>query len=61
MIPGGTLIARDGSAPLRVVLRFLADSEDHVWKRKKQGASEQLLFKPADMRVAHIFIYAVAP
>eukprot|EP00974_Lingulodinium_polyedra_P134042 11227934-Lingulodinium_polyedra.AAC.1 len=61
MIPGGILIARDGSAPLRIVLRLLADPDDHIWRRKKQGASVQLLFKPAGLRITHIFIYAVAP
>eukprot|EP00974_Lingulodinium_polyedra_P022415 2163394-Lingulodinium_polyedra.AAC.1 len=42
IIPGGTLIAREGTPPLRVVLRLLADPKDRLWQRDRPGQTEQL-------------------
>eukprot|EP00974_Lingulodinium_polyedra_P074112 7181390-Lingulodinium_polyedra.AAC.1 len=58
-MPGGTLVANDGTPPLRVVLRLLADPEDKLWKRTKQ--TEQSLFQPEHLYISHVFIYAVKP
>ncbi len=41
-VPGGSLIARDGSFPMRVVGRCFAETADQLWHK----GSNQSLYKP---------------
>ena len=50
-------MAQDGTFPVRVVTRCLADTTDQLWYK----GSMQSLYKPRDLHVTHICIYAVGP
>ena len=56
-VPGGALVAADGTYPLRVVIRCLADTTKTLWHR----GSNQSLFRPEDLYISHVCIYAVDP
>ena len=56
-VPGGSLRAQDNSFPMRVVIRCLADTKDQLWHK----GSYQSLYKPMDLHITHISIYAVGP
>ena len=54
-VPGGTLLALDGTPPVRAVLRMVADPYKRLWHR----GSNQVLYKPEDLFITHVLIYAV--
>ena len=54
-ISGGTRVAVDGSPPMRAVVRCIADTSRTLWHR----GSNQSLFKPEDLFITHVFLYAV--
>ena len=56
-VGGGTLIALDGTPPLRVTVRCLADTSRQLWHR----GSNQSLYMPSDLHITHISFYAVHP
>ena len=54
---GGSLVATDGAFPLRCVIRALANSHHHVWRKPKYTAT----FRPEDIFITHVYWYAVRP
>ena len=54
-VAGGTMIATDGTYPLRAVLRFVALPEKQLWHR----GSNVSLFMPSDLFCTHVVFYAV--
>ena len=56
-VGGGTLIALDGTPPLRVTVRCLANTSCQLWHR----GSSQSLYMPSDLHITHISFYAVHP
>ena len=59
-IPGGELIAQDGTMPMRCIFRCLVDVDDRLYK-KDEGSNQQALFKPADVYISHLIFIAVPP
>ncbi len=55
-VNGGTLVAFDGTPPLRCVIRCLANPQNQLWHR----STNQCLFRPQDLHITHICIYAVS-
>ena len=56
-VGGGALIALDGTPPMRVTIRCLADTTRQLWHR----GSNQSLYMPSDLHITHISFYAVHP
>ena len=56
-VGGGTLIALDGTPPMRVTARCLADTTCQLWHR----GSSQSLYMPRDLHITHISFWAVHP
>ncbi len=56
-VPGGSIIAWDGSFPMRMVIRCLAKTTDQLWHK----GSNQSLYRPKDLHITHFCIYAVGP
>ena len=56
-VPGGSIIAWDGSYPMRMVVRCLAKTTDQL----RHKGSNQSLFRPKDLHITHLCIYAVGP
>ena len=56
-LPGGTLLAEDGSYPMRAVLRFVALPQNKLWNR----GHNQTAFMPQDLFCTHMILYAVSP
>jgi hypothetical protein len=56
-VPGGSVIAMDGSYPMRMVVRCLAKTTDQLWHK----GSNQSLYRPRDLHITHFCIYAVGP
>ena len=54
-VAGGTVIATDGTYPLRAVLRFVAKPDTQLWHR----GSNPSLFMPSDLYCTHVVLYAV--
>ena len=50
-------MAQDGSFPRGIVIRCLAVTTDQLWHK----GSNQSLYKPKDLHITHICIYAVGP
>ena len=60
-VQGGTLLAYDGTYPLRAVVRCVAKRGDHLWRRSRQRGNAQALYMPKSVFITHIFFYAVEP
>ena len=59
---GGSLIALDGTPPVRAVIRCLAHKHGRLWKRDENtGKNPQQLYRPSHLHITHVHIYAVAP
>ena len=54
-VPGGTVVATDGTSPIHAVLRFVAKPDAQLWHR----CSNQSLFMPSDLFCTHVVFYAV--
>ena len=54
-VPGGTLLAEDGTFPMRAVVRCVALENRSLWSK----GSNQCLFMPSDLFITHLCIYAV--
>jgi len=54
----GELIARDGTPPLRVILRVRAPKKCRLWTRTKKK-NNQHAFRPQDVYISHMMIYAL--
>ena len=50
-------LSYDGTPPLRAVVRCLANPSSQLWHK----GSNQSLFRPQDLHITHICIYAVRP
>ena len=57
---GGEIIARDGTPPIRVVLRCISQNTKQLW-HKKDGANDQRGFMSKHVYISHIMIYAMPP
>ena len=57
MYAGGSLIATDGTHPMRAVVRVMASKHDALWRRK----DHVWLFKPDDLHIAHVYWSATRP
>ena len=57
---GGEIIARDGTPPIRVVLRCISQNTKQLW-HKKDGPNDQRGFMPKHVYISHIMIYAMPP
>ena len=55
-VPGGALLSVDGAHPMRLILRCVVRSSDHIWKR----GSNQSLFKPQSVYISHACFWATA-
>ena len=55
---GGEILARDGTPPLRVLLRLVCPPSYQVWHKQK-GNNDQHGFRPCDVYISHIVIYAL--
>ena len=56
-IPGGTLLAHDGSYPMRCVLQLRGRRDKALWRRKGVQAS----YLAKDLWLEQVHIYAVKP
>ena len=56
-VPGGSLIADDGTYPMRAVIRVVADPDQQLWST----GSNQALLMPQGLHITHSFFYAVHP
>ena len=56
-IPGGTLLADDGSFPLRAVVQMRGRRDKQLWRRGKV----QSQFLPKDLWIEAIHLYAIRP
>ena len=54
-VAGGTVVATDGTPPLRAVLRFVAIPDNQLWHR----GSNQSLSMLDDLYCTHVVFYAV--
>ena len=54
----GELIARDGTPPLRVILRARAPKKYRLWTRTKKKNNQHAL-RPQDVYISHMMIYAL--
>ena len=54
---GGSLIATDGAFPLCAVIRVIANTNVHLWRKPKYTS----LYKPEDLFITHVYWYAVRP
>ena len=59
-LAGASLVARDGTYPMRALIRCVAQKSNRLWHRHK-GVSKQSLFMPQDLHITHIVLYAVRP
>ena len=57
-ISGGTVIAHDGTYPMRCVLRCLALPTNQLWHSTR---TRQSLFMPQHLYITHIIFHAVHP
>ena len=55
---GGTLLAEDGTYPMRCVIRCLASPHHQLWHSTK---TKQSLFMPSSVHITHIIFQAVHP
>ena len=55
-LPGGAILATDGSPPMRAVLRCVADQSKHLFHK----GSNQSGFFPQDLHVTHIMLYSTS-
>ena len=55
-LPGGSLVALDGTHPLRCIVRCLARTSMNLWSK----GSNQSAYRPCDLHVTHLCFYAVA-
>ena len=56
-VNGGSLIALDGTPPMRVIIRCLGNTSRQLWHKSKN----QVLFMPENLYISHISFYAVHP
>jgi len=52
----GSLLARDGTPPMRAIVRCLAAKCDRLWKSKNQA-----MYYPHKLHMTHIMFYGVEP
>ena len=58
-VQGGTLLAYDGTYPLRAVVRCVAKRGDYLWRKRPAKGNSQYIYMPKSMFITHIFFYAV--
>ena len=58
-ISGGTLIDDLGTYPMRAVIRCLAKKSDYLWHKKQTNGEYQYIYRPQDVYMTHISLYAV--
>ena len=58
---GGSLIAVDGTLPMRALVRCVARREQRMWRRKNNNNNVQSMFMPKDLHITHVILYAVRP
>ena len=59
-LPGGEIISRDGTPPIRVVLRCISMNAKQLW-HKHYKSNDQRGFMPKHVYISHIMIYALPP
>ena len=57
---GGEIISRDGTPPIRVVLRCILMNTRQLWHKHKKG-NDQRGFMPKHVYISHIIFYALPP
>ena len=57
-IAGGSLIALDGTCPIRCVARCLVNPDRKLWKK---ADSSQYQYMPGDLHITHLYFYAIDP
>ena len=57
---GGEIISRDGTPPLRAMVRVQAIDSYQLWHRKVKN-NDQRAFRPQDLYISHIMFYALPP
>ena len=58
MHPGGEVISRDGTPPLRVLITALG-MDNRQLRHKKKGNNGQRAFRSQDLHIAEIMFYAL--
>jgi len=58
--PGGEIISRDGTPPIRVMLQCISLNTRQLW-HKKAKANDQRGFMPKYVYISHIIFYALPP
>ena len=51
-------MSTDGTMPLRAVFRCLVKKTSNLWKKQDRS---QAMFRPEDIFITHLTLYAVAP
>ena len=59
-LAGASLVARDGTYPMRALIRCVALTHNRIWHRKARN-HKQSMFMPQDLHIAHVILYAVRP
>ena len=59
-ISGGSLLAVDGTLPMRAVIRCLAHTSARLWHRSDRD-NKQSMFMPGDLHITHVYLYPVSP
>ena len=57
---GATLVAQDGTFPLRAAFRVVVRRDKRLWKRAN-GNNIQGQYRPEDIHITHIVLYATDP
>ena len=53
-VQGGTLLAYDGTYPLRAVVRCVAKRGDYLWRKRPTKGNSQYVYMPKSMFITHI-------
>jgi hypothetical protein len=60
-VNAGTLLATDGTYPMRAVFRVLCRKNNRLYHTKSSKKYPQSMYRPEDLYITHVFFYAVPP
>ena len=55
-LAGASLVARDGTYPMRALIRCVAQRYNRLWHRDRNN-NKQSMFMPQHLHIAHIYLY----
>ena len=59
-LAGGSLLAKDGTFPMRALIRCVSYKGQQLWRRGR-GLKEDVMYMPKDLHITHVILYAVRP